>query len=136
MDDIDKKIVFLLIKNARLSLQDIADKIGVSKATVGNRLKNLEKNAIIDYKARVDFNLFSMDDVIVGLDIMPEKYIDAIENISRLEFVIELYLTSGDHVAIARIISDKNEVQDKIAMIGRIDGVRKIYPAFVQKIVK
>ena len=90
MDELDKKIIKILLENAKLSFQDISEKLGVSKATIGNRLKNLEKSVIIDYRARVDFNLLSMDDVIVGFDIMPEKYMDAINELSKLDFVFEL----------------------------------------------
>ncbi|MEL9998932.1 MAG: Lrp/AsnC family transcriptional regulator [Thermoplasmata archaeon] len=136
MDELDKKIIKILLENAKLSFQDISEKLGVSKATIGNRLKNLEKSVIIDYRARVDFNLLSMDDVIVGFDIMPEKYMDAINELSKLDFVFELYLTSGDHVAVARIVADKSEINEKMAKISSIQGIRKIYPAFVQKVVK
>lgn len=136
MDEIDLKIVRLLLNNARLSLQEIAEAAGVSKATVRNRLKALEERVIRGYRARVDFSILSMDDVILGLDIMPEKYLDAVEKISGLDFVLELYLTSGDHVAVARVISDRSEIQEKMTIISSIDGVRKIYPAFIQKIVK
>ncbi len=136
MDELDRKIIMILLQDARQSLQEIARKAGVSKATVGNRLRELEKNVLIGYRARVNFSLLSMDDVILGLDIMPEKYLEAIDRISSLDFVVELYLTSGDHVAIARVVDDKNRIQESIGKIASIDGVRKIYPAFVQKIVK
>ncbi len=136
MDEIDRKIVFLLLDNAKLSLQNIADVLGISKATVGNRLKNLEGNVILGYKARVDFSLLSMDEIFLGLDISPENYMDAVEQIKKFDFVKELYLTSGDHVAIARIVAEKDRTKEIMEKLGSVEGIRKMYPAFVQKIIK
>ncbi|MCD6409200.1 MAG: AsnC family protein, partial [Candidatus Verstraetearchaeota archaeon] len=42
LDDIDRKILALLQKNARISFRDIADAVGISVGTVHNRIKKLE----------------------------------------------------------------------------------------------
>ena len=43
MDKIDKKIIFELQKNGRLSNFQIADKVGLSPSPCLRRIKNLEK---------------------------------------------------------------------------------------------
>ncbi len=47
MDDIDQSLISLLRQNARLSIADLAHKLGVSRGTVNNRLRKLEDQQII-----------------------------------------------------------------------------------------
>ena len=47
MDKIDKKIIFELQKNGRLSNFQIADKVGLSPSQCLRRIKNLEKKGVI-----------------------------------------------------------------------------------------
>lgn len=47
IDEIDKKIILLLSKNAWLSASDIGLKLNINYKTVQNRIKNLEKNKVI-----------------------------------------------------------------------------------------
>lgn len=55
MDQYDTKIIAELRKNGRLSITDLAEKIGLSKTPVINRLKKLEKSGVIlGYTAIID----------------------------------------------------------------------------------
>ena len=47
MDHLDKKIVFELQKNGRLSNFEIAEKVGLSPSPCLRRIKNLEKKKVI-----------------------------------------------------------------------------------------
>ena len=47
MDDTDQQLISLLRQNARLSIADLAHKMGVSRGTVNNRLRKLEEQQII-----------------------------------------------------------------------------------------
>ena len=47
IDQIDKKVLFELEKNARRSVKEIAKKLGMKRDTVAYRIKQLEKNKII-----------------------------------------------------------------------------------------
>ena len=48
LDDLDKKIVQLLIQNARMSYSDIGQKVGISRVAVKMRVQALEKKGIIE----------------------------------------------------------------------------------------
>lgn len=48
LDELDQKIVQLLIKNARMSYSDIGQKIGISRVAVKMRVQALEKKGIIE----------------------------------------------------------------------------------------
>ena len=43
MDEVDQKIVQLLIKNARMSYSDIGQQVGISRVAVKSRIKALEE---------------------------------------------------------------------------------------------
>ena len=47
MDDTDRQLISLLRKDARLSVATLADKLGVSRGTVTNRLRKLEDEQVI-----------------------------------------------------------------------------------------
>ena len=47
MDDTDRRLIALLRQNARLSVADLAHKLGVSRGTVSNRLRKLENEQLI-----------------------------------------------------------------------------------------
>jgi DNA-binding Lrp family transcriptional regulator len=47
MDDTDRTLISLLRKDARTSVATLAEKVGVSRGTVSNRLRKLEDEQII-----------------------------------------------------------------------------------------
>jgi len=48
LDDLDLKLIYLLLDNARLSISELANRLGVSRPTVRSRLEKLEKEGIIE----------------------------------------------------------------------------------------
>lgn len=54
MDLLDQRLLGLLRANARTSVAELAKELGVSRATVGNRIKRLEQNGVIvGYTVRI-----------------------------------------------------------------------------------
>ena len=47
LDDIDLKLIHLLMTNSRLSISELAERLGVSRPTVKSRLNRLEREGII-----------------------------------------------------------------------------------------
>ncbi|MGC8663611.1 MAG: Lrp/AsnC family transcriptional regulator [Thermoplasmata archaeon] len=136
-DDLDGKILEEIEKNPENSFQNMAKKLGISKGTVRNRILKMKENGLlIDYKVRINHKSVGREDVFVGLDILPEEFIDALEKIKSFSFVKELYATTGDHVAIAYVVENSKNIVECIKMIAGVKGVKKTYPAFVQKVLK
>ena len=55
IDEIDNRIVNLLLEDGRMSYSDIAEKIGLSRTAVKTRIAALERSGIIKgYKAIID----------------------------------------------------------------------------------
>ena len=54
MDEIDQKLITLLRQNGRMSVADLAHKLGVSRGTVTNRMHRLEdEQVIVGYTVRL-----------------------------------------------------------------------------------
>ncbi|KJE48844.1 MULTISPECIES: Lrp/AsnC family transcriptional regulator [Acidiplasma] len=137
MDELDIKIVKAISENSKLSIRDLAKLCGVSPGTIHNRLMEMEKSkGIISYTARINYRKFNMEDAIIGFDITPETYIKTVEEIKKLNFVVQLYTTTGDHGAIAYIICNENETSQCVRALEKIQGVRNVYPSLIQNILK
>ena len=48
LDELDRKIVELLIKNARMSYSDIGEQVGISRVAVKSRITALEEKGVIE----------------------------------------------------------------------------------------
>ena len=55
LDKIDRKILGILQQDARISVTDLAEQVGLSVTPCGERIKRLEKEGVIlGYHARLD----------------------------------------------------------------------------------
>ena len=132
---IDGKIIELLMAHGRMPINEIAERCGVSEATVRNRIASLvDDKVILGYKARIKPGE-GAEQVIIGIDVLPERYVHVVDALKSNPDIKELYKTSGDNsmVAIASLSGDSSAL---IKGIEKISGVTKVYPAFVQGVVK
>ena len=137
INEIDKKIINMLYKDSSLSSDAIAKELDVNKGTIRNHLIKLKKfNIINNYTIRAKFYKLDMTEAIVGLAFYPENYMVALNHLRSFDFVKEVYRTSGDHSAIAMVISNSEEIESDIKKIKDIKGVKDVYPSFVQELIK
>ncbi len=65
LDDLDLKLIYLLLDDARLSISELTERLGVSRPTVRARLEKLEKEGIIEgYTIRLNPELQRAHNVI------------------------------------------------------------------------
>ncbi|MHC1567884.1 MAG: AsnC family transcriptional regulator [Candidatus Syntropharchaeia archaeon] len=140
MDEKDKKILEILIEDARRPFTEIGDKLGVSESTVRKRVKQLEEEGVIKrYTAIVDPAKLGYNTVaIVGLDVEPSRFLEAADAMSRLDEVRWVATSTGDHMIMAEIWTrDGKELGRLISeKIGRIEGVHRICPAIILEMIK
>jgi len=140
MNENDRKIVEMLMENARASFTDIANELGVSESTVRKRVKYLEENGIIKkYTAVVDPAKLGYKTItILGLDVEPSRFLEAADAMSNIEEVKWVATTTGDHMIMTEIWThDGKELGALISeKIGQIEGVHRICPAIILEMVK
>lgn len=85
VDELDEKILRVMLDNSRLSYRKIAKQVDVSVATIMNRVQRLEKQGIIKkYSAMLDYEKLGYDvAVIIELKISKGKLLQVEEKIAK-----------------------------------------------------
>ncbi|MGY2933052.1 Lrp/AsnC family leucine-responsive transcriptional regulator [Bradyrhizobium sp. GM6.1] len=127
MDRFDKEIIRLLAHDAKLTQQEIADRVGVSLSACQRRIKSMESNGVISgYKAAIDpahLGEGLLVFVLVSLERHTRDGVRAFEAaVSRLPMVKEVYHVAGEcdfvlKVAVADIRDYQNFNYDELANI-------------------
>ncbi len=119
IDQRDKNILSVLLDDSRMSYRQIAKKLGVSTATVMNRVKGLEKEIIKKYTAILDYEKLGYDvEVMVEVRISKGKLLQVEKEIANHPNVFAVYDITGDFDA---------------AILARFQSRRKM-DAFLKKI--
>ncbi len=143
MDDLDKKIIFELQKNGRLSNFDIAEKVGLSPSPCLRRIKNLEKNEVISgYTAIVNEELFGYP-VTAFVSVRLENQTDGTlkkfeEGISKLVEVVDCWLVTGNRDYLLRVVAKNLKTYEKFMReeLTKIQGIASIETNFALGSVK
>ncbi len=68
LDDVDKKLLVLLTKNARMSYENLSKELGLSGRAVSYRIKNLvKKKIIVGFRTLIDYKKFGYSNIKVLL---------------------------------------------------------------------
>ncbi len=111
IDTLDMKIIQCLTENARTTYRSIAEKAGVSEATVKNRIDSLMEDGVItSFTAVLDYHkLGRAIKSFIGLKIQPAKLQPIVDAMKAHPDVHVLYRTSGDVDLLIEVIFEKME---------------------------
>jgi len=139
IDSIDKEILRMLQDDARISFKKIAEKIGVSEATIFVRVKKLRKNGVIKrFTAIVSPDLLGKNlTAFVLINTEPKNLEHVLDVLSSMDDVYEVYDVTGTYYVIVKIRTENRKtLAEIIDKIGMIDGVTRTETAIVLKCVK
>jgi len=133
IDDIDNKIIKILINNSRISNTKIAKLLNISEASVRKRIKKIIKSGIIKkFTVELNYNLLGYKRVFIGLNIDKDKIFNILEKISKNKNIINIYLAGGDHdILIDFLYSKPEELDEYIKYLQSIEGIKSIWPTIV-----
>ncbi len=142
-DEIDKKILRLLRENARLTTQEIADKVGLSQTPCWSRIKRLEDAGIISgYVALLNAEMIGRPlSVIIeiNLDMHDDDKIETFSrHLAQLPEVTDAYLTTGeyDYVIIAAVEDTEDYEQFLRKRLLKFPGIRHARSTFCLRRLK
>ncbi len=97
LDELDKKILALLMEDGRLSCREMARELGVSPATVAKRLKKLEASGIIKgYTALLDHEKLGYEiTVVTAITVSGGVLLEVEREIAKLPNVCAVYDVTG-----------------------------------------
>jgi DNA-binding Lrp family transcriptional regulator len=109
-DSYDRAIVTALQENGRYTVQELAERIGLSTSPTWRRLRALEERGVIkDYVARVDASKLGYHDTVfahVTLSRHNRAGIDAFEKAMRARpEVLDVYSMTGDADYLVRVVA-------------------------------
>ncbi|PCN51231.1 transcriptional regulator [Candidatus Geothermarchaeota archaeon ex4572_27] len=137
--DSDIKIVEILMRDARTPYTRIAEVLGVTEAAVRRRVRRLEEAGVIRrYTIDVDPKKIGYEvEAIIGLDVEPERIIDALDELKAMREVVRLYAASGDHVIIAECwLRTSDDLRAFVKRLESMKGVKRVCPAIVLERIK
>lgn len=97
LDELDRKIVRLLIGNARISYSDLGAQVGISRVAARMRVQALEKKGVIEeYTTVVNPQKISgAVSCYFEIETQPETLAEVIETLRQNETVTQIYRVTG-----------------------------------------
>lgn len=143
LDEIDRKILRLLQEDCRLTMQELAERVGLSASPCHRRIKMMEEAGIIRrYVAQVDQRKLGLPVsvfVSIKLERQREKDLEAFAKaISRWPEVLECYLMTGHRDYLLRVVVEDLSAYEKFLKqkLTLVPGVASIESSFALDQIK
>ena len=111
IDDIDREILELLKGNARLTYSEIAEKVGLSRVSVRNRMNALEQNGIIGGYTTIINPVAAPNGIRFFMDIEtePDSLADTVDKLAIFKSNRQIFAVTGDCKIIVTGYADSSE---------------------------
>lgn len=143
LDAIDRKILAILQADSRVTMQDLADRVGLSVSPCHRRVKLLEERGVISrYIAMVDQKSVGLPvSVFISIKLERQKEEDLnrfARAISKWEEVLECYLMTGNRDYLLRVVTADLPSYEAFlkTKLTRLDGIASIESSFALSQVK
>lgn len=143
MDKVDKSILNLLQKNARITNKELAQEMGLSTTPVFERVKKLEKSGVIkNYVALVD-NQKVNKELVAFISIKLDKHskgnlLNFQNSINRLPEVMECFHIAGnvDYILKVAVANMQDYQRFMTERLSAIENINSLESSFVMEEVK
>lgn len=100
LTEIDRRILRLMQRDGRITVTDLAQKLGLPATTAGERLKRLVRDGVITgFRAEIDPSALGLD-LLIFVEVLldkttPEAMNQFVETIRRVPEVLECHMVAG-----------------------------------------
>ncbi|HUK50166.1 MAG TPA: Lrp/AsnC family transcriptional regulator [Terriglobales bacterium] len=139
LDDADLTILRELQRDARASFKSIAQKAGVSEATVFVRVRKMQERGVIrGFAALIPATAVGKPlTAIVLVRAQPRTYTGILDALKKFDDIYEIYDVTGQYYSILKIRTSGTEELGKIIdQVGKIDGIAGTETVIVLRTVK
>ena len=112
IDKLDKKILGILAKNARIPFKDVAAECGVSRAAIHQRVQHLIDNGVITGSGFYvnPKSLGYSTCTYVGLNLeRGSMYKEVVERLQTIPEIVECHFTTGSYTMLIKLYAQDNE---------------------------
>lgn len=134
IDNLDKKILSIISRNARIPFKDVAAQCGVSRAAIHQRVQRMVDMGVI-VGSGYDVNPKSLGFrtcTYVGIKLEKgSMYKNAVEEIKKIPEIVECHFTTGPYTMLTKLYSKDNEhlmelLNDRIQQISGVTATETL----------
>ena len=129
LDAIDKKIIYMLMENAKTSLAQISKNIGISTTAVHQRIKKLENAGVIENSVsflnprKLGYKVVSFIGVFMD---QPSHFNDLIKSLNEINEIVEAHYTTGNWTVFLKVLCiDNDHLMQILSKIQKLKGVTR-----------
>ena len=134
IDNLDRKILHIIMRNARIPSKDVAVECGVSRAAIHQRIQRLiELNVITGSGYNVNPKVLGYSTcTYIGVTLeRGAMYRDVVPEFEKIPEVVECHYTTGPYTMLIRLYARDNEhlmdlLNNKIQMIPGVVGTETL----------
>ena len=127
LDEADRQIAELLIRNARMSYSDIGKAVGLSRVAVKARIKAMEERGIIEeYTTVIDPQKISgAVSCYFELETQPDSFEEVISRLDADDDVTQIYRVTGRNRLHVHAVTPSSEAMDRFIneVIDKLPGL-------------
>ena len=116
LDELDQKIVQLLIENARMSYSEIGQQVGISRVAVKTRILSLEKRGVIEEYTTI-INPQKMNGAVscyFEIETSPETFAQVTEILNSHETITQIYRVTGRNKLHVHAVAASGEEMERL----------------------
>ncbi len=130
IDETDYKILRILLEDAKLSYQEIGEKVNLSQGAVHARVKKMENSGIIvGSSIKIDVKRLGWDiSAFLGIFLeKPELYDHAKDELMQIPEVVSINYTTGNYSMFVKLVCrDTTHLRDVLAeRIQKLPGIQR-----------
>lgn len=127
LDELDQKIIQLLVKDARMSYSDIGEKIGISRVAVKARIQALENKGIIEEYTTI-INPQKINGAVscyFEIETKPDSFKEVTDILNKNNIVTQIYRVTGRDKLHVHAVASSNEEMERFLhdVIDTLPGV-------------
>jgi Lrp/AsnC family transcriptional regulator for asnA, asnC and gidA len=134
IDNLDRKILEIIMRNARIASKDVATECGVSRAAIHQRIQRMiDLNVITGSGYNVDPKVLGYRTCIyIGVNLeRGAMYREVVPELEKIHEIVECHFTTGPYSMLIKLFARDNEhlmelLNDKIQMIPGVTGTETL----------
>lgn len=127
LDELDQKIVNLLIRNARMSYSEIGQQVGISRVAVKMRVQALEQKGVIEeYTTIVNPQKISgAVSCYFEIETKPDTLAEVVDILEKNDTITQIYRVTGKSRLHVHAVTSSNEEMEELIFhtMDRLPGV-------------